>query len=98
MSEKISLPTVNLRMVAQEILTETDNLVSETESRHQGIVSTKSELPTSLQSIFDNFLEPFHTNLQQVLAFRRFIGETLSSTADTTESAEGSISTDFQTP
>ena len=97
MSDKISLPLANLRIVAQEILTHTDTLSSETEARYQGILGIKSELPAPLQGVFDNFLDPFHTSLQQVLILRRTIGETLSSTADTAESVDGSLGASFQT-
>lgn len=96
MSDKISLPMVNMRELAQQILNETENLMSETESRHQQIQSTKAQLPTSMHSTFDSFLEPFHRNMQEVLALRQSIGKTLSSAADTAETSDASISTGFQ--
>src|SRR5690349_11145601 len=96
MSDEIKLPFVNMHAIAQQILTETDNLISETESRHQQILNIKAELPGSMQGTFDNFLEPFHRNIQQVLALRQSIGKTLSSAADAAESSEASIDSGFQ--
>lgn len=95
MSDKISFPFVYMHAIAQQIMSETDNLISETESRHQQILNTKSELPSSMQGSFDSFLEPFHRNLQQVLALRESIGKTLATAADAAEASEISIDAGF---
>lgn len=96
MSDKISLPFANMRAIARDMLVETDNLINETESRHQQILSAKAQLPALMQGGFDNFLDPFHRNLQQVLALRQSIGKTLSSAADAAEQAEAAIDPGFQ--
>ena len=96
MSDKISLPIVNMRELAQQILNETENLMNETELRHHQILNTKDELPVSMHGTFDNFLEPFHRNIQQVLELRQSIGKNLLSAADIAESTEASIEIGFQ--
>jgi hypothetical protein len=96
MSDKISLPIVNMRAIAQQAALETTNLISETEYFHQQILNTKTELPGSMQAAFDTFLEPFHRNLLEVLALRRDIAETLSAAADVSVHTDESLSTGFQ--
>ena len=93
MSDEISLPIAMMRQVAQQIMSDTDTLGSETSSRIQHMHNSNSSLPGSMQGAFSNLLEPLQRNLSQVLTLRHSIGQTLSEAADAALATEEAIDT-----
>lgn len=91
MSDEISLPIAIMRQVAQQIMSDTDTLSSETSSRIQHMHNSNSSLPGSMQGAFANLLEPLQRNLAQVLSLRHSIGQTLSEAADVAQMTEEAI-------
>lgn len=91
MSNKISFPFDNMRQVAQQIISESETLASESASRIQQLNATNSSLPASMQGNFSELFGQIQRNMSQVLALRLSIGQTLVQAADLAQATEQAI-------
>jgi uncharacterized protein YukE len=95
--DKISLPIDSMKTTAKTISSYTQDLIDEMTPFRNHIESIIAELPSSMHSTFDSFLESFNQDMHKVLTLRQDIGWTLKVAADAAEQTENHINNDIIT-
>jgi uncharacterized protein YukE len=91
MSDNISFPIDNMRQIAQQITSDTEALSGETNTRIQQMHNTGTGLPSSMQGGFSELFGQLQRNMEQILALRQSIGQTLTQAAELAASTEQAI-------
>jgi hypothetical protein len=89
------VPCDLMREIARVMGTDTESLLLEHQERWHQIQTLSASLPTSVQSVFNDFLAVNTPRLTDALTVRQHIGHALSQSADLTQGVDDGLAQGF---